>query len=147
MLVVEDDDAIRTLLTAALRREQFEVDTASDGAAALQMTRDVEYAVIVLDLMMPRLNGFEFLEAFHRSPTKPRSVIFVATAFDDAQVVKLQARHVHALIRKPFDVQQLVMMIREVVVMWQAQTQDGAAKPLLPRREADDDPLPAEPTN
>ena len=147
VLVVEDDDAIRTLLAAALRREPFEVDTAADGAAALQMTRDVEYAAIVLDLMMPRLNGFEFLEAFHQPPAKPRSVIFVVSAFDDARVAKLQAQHVHVVIRKPFDVTQLVTMIREVVVMWQAQTHDGAAQPLSPGRETDDDPLPAEPTN
>lgn len=147
VLVVEDDDAIRTLLAAALRREPFEVDTACDGAAALQMTRDIEYAAIVLDLMMPLLNGFEFLEAFHRPPAKPRSVIFVVSAFDDARVAKLQARHVHAVIRKPFDVTQLVTMIREVVVLWQAQTQDGAVQQTLPGGETDDDPLPAEPTN
>src|SRR6185369_3213704 len=99
VLVVEDDDAIRTLLAAALRREPVEVDIASDGAAALQMTRGAEYAVIVLDLMMPRLNGFEFLEAFHRATPKHRSVILVITAFDDAKVAKLEARHVHAIVR------------------------------------------------
>src|SRR5688572_14429936 len=98
-----------------MRREPFDVDTANDGAAALQMTRDFEYAVIVLDLMMPRLNGFEFLEAFHDATPKPRSVIFIVTAFDDARVAKLQPTQVHALIRKPFDVSQLVTMIREVV--------------------------------
>jgi DNA-binding response OmpR family regulator len=143
---VEDDDAIRTLLAAALRREPFDVDTATAGAAALQMTRDVEYAVIVLDLMMPLLNGFEFLEAFHRAGSKPRSVIFVVTAFDDARVAKLQAHQVHAVIKKPFDVSQLVTMIREVVAMWQAQTAAAAIEP-LPAETEEDRTLPAEPTN
>jgi DNA-binding response OmpR family regulator len=147
VLVVEDDDAIRTLLVAALRREPFEVDSANDGAAALQMTHDVEYAVIVLDLMMPRLNGFQFLDAFQTKDPRPRSVILVVTAFDDAQVAKLPASSVHAIIRKPFDVTQLVTMIREVAAMWQAQTTSAAVEPLPPDLAADDDVSPAEPTN
>lgn len=147
MLVVEDDDAIRTLLVAALRREPFEVDSARDGAAALQMTHEVEYAVIVLDLMMPRLNGFQFLDAFHAIDPRPRSVIFVVTAFDDAKVAKLPASCVHAIVRKPFDVAQLVTMIREVTALWQPQTTGEAVQPLPAGLEADDHTSPAEPTN
>lgn len=137
VLVVEDDDAIRTLVAAALRREPFEVDTANDGIAALEMTRDREYAVIVLDLMMPRLNGFGFLETFHSRTPKARSVIIVLTAFDDAKVAKLPAHHVHALIRKPFDVSQLVTLIREVAVMWQAQTLGTPAETPKTERQID----------
>jgi two-component system alkaline phosphatase synthesis response regulator PhoP len=147
VLVVEDDDAIRTLLVAALRREPFEVDSATDGVAALGLTRDHEYAVIVLDLMMPRLNGFEFLDAFHATIPKPRSVIFVVTAFDDAQVAKLEAGHVHAIIRKPFDVTQLVTMIREVTAMWHAHTEPPAVEPVPAHLPMADGVLPVEPTN
>lgn len=147
VLVVEDDDAIRTLVAAALRRETFDVDTANDGVAALEMTRDFEYAVIVLDLMMPRLNGFEFLDAFHSMAPKPRSVIIVLTAFDDARVSRLPPHHIHALIRKPFDVTQLVTMIREVVAVWQAQTVAPPAETRKPDRETDDDALLSEPAN
>src|SRR4051794_26941004 len=100
VLVVEDDDAIRTLLVAALRREPFDVDSANDGAAALRLTRSCEYAVIVLDLMMPNVNGYEFLEAFRSSRNAPRSVIIVVTAFDDAKIAKLSPHQVHAVIRK-----------------------------------------------
>jgi DNA-binding response OmpR family regulator len=118
VLVVEDDESIRTLLLAALRREPFEVDTAPDGAAALLLTQTHEYAVIILDLMMPRLNGFEFLSAFHQSAPRARSVVFVVTAYDDSMVGKLSAREVHAIVRKPFDVPQLVAMVREVAMLW-----------------------------
>ena len=146
MLVVEDDDAIRTLLVAALRREPFEVDSANDGAAALELTREVEYAVIVLDLMMPRMNGFAFLEAFHEKPPNARSVVFVVTAFDDAQVAKLPAARVHAIVRKPFDVPQLVAMIRDVVAMRHADTA-SAVGPFPQDVDADETPSAAEPTN
>ena len=66
ILVVEDDDVIRTLLVTALRSEPFNVDAANDGAAGLELTSRCEYAVIILDLMMPRISGFEFLARFIR---------------------------------------------------------------------------------
>lgn len=118
VLLVEDEDAIRALLLAALRREPFEVDAAADGAQALQLTRTTEYAVIVLDLMMPRLNGFDFLDAFHAALPAARSVVIVLTAFDDTMIGKLRPDRVHAIVRKPFDVAQLVSMVREVAMTW-----------------------------
>jgi DNA-binding response OmpR family regulator len=116
ILIVEDDDPIRTLLAAALRRESLDVDTAQDGGAALALTRECDYAVIILDLMMPRVNGFEFLDAFRA--TKQRSVIFVITAFEDTHLAALDPVQVHAIIHKPFDVPQLVTMVREVAALW-----------------------------
>ena len=127
ILIVEDDDPIRTLLVAALRHEAFEVDSANDGAAALLLTQATEYAVIVLDLMMPRLDGYGFLEAFRKTAPDARSVVFVITAFDEPQFGKLKATRVHAVIRKPFDVPQLVTMIREVALLWRVQTESANA--------------------
>lgn len=136
VLVVEDDDSIRTLVLAALRREPFEVDTAPDGQAALLMTQAHEYAVIILDLMMPRLNGFEFLRAFRQSSPQARSVIFVVTAFDESMVGRLSARDVHAIVRKPFDVPQLVSMVREVAMLWNEHVGEGTPAELLPPLDA-----------
>ncbi len=115
-LVVEDDDAIRALLVAALRREPMQIDTADDGLEALELCETNEYAVIVLDLMMPRFNGFEFLEVFRKRSPPPPTAIIVITAFDDLVLGSLSPSHVHAIVRKPFDVPQLVAMIREVVL-------------------------------
>jgi DNA-binding response OmpR family regulator len=129
VLVVEDEDAIRALLVAALRREPFEVDAAADGVAALQLTAAHEYAVIILDLMMPRLNGFEFLDAFRASSPDARSIVFVVTAFDDSMIGRLRADEVHAIIRKPFDVPQLVAMVREVAMTWLAHTSPSLEEP------------------
>ncbi len=146
VLVVEDDDAIRSLLVAALRREPFHVDEAADGMAALELTAGSEYAVIILDLMMPRLSGLEFLEAFHRTTPNARSVIIVLTAFDDVMVGQLRIERAHAIMRKPFDVPQLVTIIREVAMTWAAHTTPAVDKPAgevslppephLPRDEA-----------
>ena len=126
ILVVEDDDAIRALLIAALAREPFPVDAAADGAAALQLAAERDdYAVIVLDLMMPRLNGFEFLEAFYRLERQTRPVVIVVTAFDDGKIAKLDAGQVHAVIRKPFDVTTVVAIVGEIAETWLTQTAGG----------------------
>jgi len=118
VLVLEDDHAIRKLLVAALRRESLEVDAGSDGAEGLLLVQEREYAVILLDLMMPRLNGIEFMAAFRRAAPSARSVIVVTTASDEFLLAALPPSEVHAGIRKPFDVTSLVAMIREVVLVF-----------------------------
>jgi DNA-binding response OmpR family regulator len=125
ILVVEDDDAIRALLVAALRREPFDVHAAVNGVEALELTRASEYAVILLDLMMPALNGVEFLQAFHEANPQSRTVVFVMTAFDDAMVRHLAPNLVHGIVRKPFDVPQLVAMVREVALIRMPQTPES----------------------
>jgi DNA-binding response OmpR family regulator len=127
ILVVEDDDAIRALLVAALRREPFDVHAAVHGAQALNMTQATDYAVILLDLMMPTCNGLEFLEAFHAASPTSGSVIFVMTAGDDTFLRHLSSNLVHGIVRKPFDVPQLVAMVREVALTRVAHAPEAAA--------------------
>jgi DNA-binding response OmpR family regulator len=145
ILVVEDDDAIRALLVAALRREPFEIHAAVNGAEALNFTRASEYAVILLDLMMPALNGVEFLNAFHQAAPQSRTVVFVMTAFDDVMVRHVAPNLVHGIVHKPFDVPQLVDMVREVALTRLPHTPETEGD--LKIVEAGDDALPAEPTN
>src|SRR2546423_15401325 len=61
--VVEDDAAIRSVVAELLEDEGYVVDTAGDGAQALQRARDAPPAAILLDLMMPVLDGWGFVEA------------------------------------------------------------------------------------
>lgn len=58
ILVIEDDDAIRSVVERGLRAEGFEVDTSADGAEGLWKALDGGYAAIVLDLLLPGLNGY-----------------------------------------------------------------------------------------
>jgi DNA-binding response OmpR family regulator len=113
VLVVEDDAAIRTLVVAALKREPIEVHTAFDGLSALECVRANDYAVILLDLMMPRVNGYEFLDSLEsvRGTTEP--VVIVMTAFDTTSLRKLPANRVHAVLHKPFDVERVVDLVRD----------------------------------
>jgi DNA-binding response OmpR family regulator len=136
ILIVEDDDAIRALLMAALQREPFEVHAAVNGADALNLTRHTDYAVILLDLMMPTLNGVEFLKAFNECGPRSRTVVFVMTAFDDVMVRHIAPNLVHGIIRKPFDVPQLVAMVREVALTRLPSTSEAVVDVTVPEMNA-----------
>jgi len=131
VLIAEDDAGIRTLLLTALRSEPLEIHAVEHGLDALRLAVKDEYAVILLDMMMPHLNGFDFLDGMRRAVPRSRSIVFVITALDES-LVRLPARQVHAIIRKPFDITQLVMMIRESALAWNVETTRLAAleKPL-----------------
>ena len=118
VLIVEDDQPIRTLMVAALRREPLEIHSAPDGLIALELVRANDYAVILLDLMLPRVNGFEFLERLHEE-LRPGAapVTMVMTAFDGAPVKQLGAMRVQAILHKPFDIERVVEMIRDCALL------------------------------
>ncbi|HUR80708.1 MAG TPA: response regulator [Thermoanaerobaculia bacterium] len=118
VLIVEDDQPIRTLLVAAMRRDPLEIHTAADGLIALELVRANEYAVILLDLMLPRVNGFEFLdqlEAVERRGARP--ITIVMTAFDGAAIKRLGSMRVQAILHKPFDVERVVEIVRDCALL------------------------------
>ena len=120
VLIVEDDQPIRTLMVAAMRHEPLEIHTAPDGLAALELVRANDYAVILLDLMLPRVNGFEFMErldAVKRPGAAP--ITIVMTAFDGAPVKRLGAMRVQAILHKPFDIERVVEMVRDCALLHQ----------------------------
>jgi DNA-binding response OmpR family regulator len=118
VLVVEDDPAIRRMLEAALVREPLRVDCAADGVEALEKLAATPYAVMLLDLMLPRLSGLEVLAQL--ATRTPRPMVFVITAFDESVLLQLDTRLVHGILRKPFDLERLVELVRECALHWQA---------------------------
>lgn len=102
LLVVDDEKAIRHLLTRIAERAGFQVDAATDGMEALDLLRRHEYAIAIVDLMMPRLSGYELVQKI--SELEPRPVVLVATAMADADVATLDDSMVRRVIRKPFDI-------------------------------------------
>ncbi|HET8775794.1 MAG TPA: response regulator [Thermoanaerobaculia bacterium] len=139
VLVVEDDTAIRTLVVAALKREPIEVHTASDGLAALECVRANDYAVILLDLMMPRLNGYEFLENLDSVRGETEPVVIVMTAFDTTSLRKLPPNRVHAVLHKPFDVERVVDLVRDCAFVRREERDEPAPLRLLPTAEPDEE--------
>jgi DNA-binding response OmpR family regulator len=109
VLVVDDDPIIRGLLNSALTQESLDVDCAENGRQALEMMRENQYAVVLLDLLMPEMNGFEVLEEMEEDV---RPVVLVLTGADQTTVAELDARIVHGIVRKPFDPLELGELVR-----------------------------------
>lgn len=112
-LVVDDDDPIRALLANVVGRQDLTVDTARDGAEAIERIDGDGYAVIVLDLMMPRVDGYgvlRHLEEHH--PEKLRCTI-IASAVPESEVRKRFTMPVYRIHSKPFDMGRLISDIRE----------------------------------
>ena len=106
-LVVDDDAAIRILVKRILTRHNFDVDVARDGAEAIEKIAKNDYGVIVLDLMMPRIDGsgvVRYLQAAH--PDKLRNVIAMSAFGKSAR--ETICPPVGRFIEKPFDVNHLV---------------------------------------
>ena len=104
VLVVDDDRAIRALVAKIVERAGFEVDTAADGAEALQLLEERDYGVLVVDLMMPKVDGFEVVARIGRRPGRRPAVIVVTAAAESVALRKLDGSVVHSVIRKPFDI-------------------------------------------
>lgn len=110
-LVCEDDPSIRALVRTILRRDGFEVDLAEDGQEGLEKLDRGCYDVLVLDLMMPRIDGYEVVERLSARPGQLKKVV-IMTAATEAIRNRFPAS-VCTLIAKPFDIDRFTAIVRE----------------------------------
>jgi DNA-binding response OmpR family regulator len=114
ILIAEDDVAIRTMLLKVLQREGYAPQTAKDGREAIDLLALQSFDVILLDLMMPKVGGFEVIEYLERAaPEELRKCVIVLTAASNAHMKHLDETRVRKVIRKPFDMVALIATIRE----------------------------------
>lgn len=104
-LIVEDDPAIRRLLEKLLARRDVEIDTAVDGREAVQKLGVGTYSVLILDLMMPDLNGFEVIAFLKQKGLK--IPVCVVSAVSQQALTQLDLDVVKLVISKPFDADEL----------------------------------------
>ena len=108
-LIVEDDPAIRRLVEKLLSRLHIDIDTAADGRTAMEKLQRGKYSVIVLDLMVPEMNGFEVIDYVKRE--KHGVPIAVVSAVSQQALTKLDLDVVKLVISKPFDVDEFTKAI------------------------------------
>ncbi|MEU5529196.1 response regulator transcription factor [Micromonospora chersina] len=113
VLVVEDDASIREVTALGLRRAGFRVDTAGDGPAALAAWRAGPVDLIVLDVMLPRLDGFEVCREIRRTSQVP--ILMLTARTDTIDVVVGLECGADDYLRKPFDLPELVARVRAVL--------------------------------
>ena len=113
--MVEDDPAIRRLVTMVLQRNGFHVDAASDGLEAVLKLGLADYEVIVLDLMMPNLDGFTFLNTFAREEPERLRKVIVTSAASPAIIRERMEQDPFKVLPKPFDIGELVATVRACI--------------------------------
>ncbi len=112
VLVVDDDDMIRRLVRTVLEADDLEVVEAANGDLALQMVESAHPAVVVLDIMMPGIDGVEVCRRVDHSKVK----VVILTARDDPVLEEeCQAAGADAFLIKPFSSMELLDLIDELV--------------------------------
>jgi CheY-like chemotaxis protein len=111
VLVVDDDPVIRQLLVSTLERHSLIVHQAGDGMAALGLLKVNQYGVILLDLLMPVLDGFGVLNALDGASMTSPPVVLVITGADRNAVDHLDPQRIHGIVRKPFDPEELASLV------------------------------------
>jgi DNA-binding NtrC family response regulator len=86
ILIVDDEEMMRSLLEKILGREGYKIKTAEDGVAALEVLRSEKIDIIVSDMKMPRMNGFELLKIVKKE--HPQIGVIIMTAYGDTYTVK-----------------------------------------------------------
>ncbi|PYQ52835.1 MAG: response regulator [Acidobacteria bacterium] len=114
VLVVDDEEPIRILIQRLLSKHGFSVETAQDGAAAIDKIAHEDFDAVVLDLMMPRIDGFTVLRQLIDLNPDLVSRTVVATAYPK-DVASRQLEEVCQVIIKPFDTTELVGAVEECV--------------------------------
>jgi two-component system, response regulator, stage 0 sporulation protein F len=111
-LVVDDDHSIQILLTTLLERQGIAVECVADGNHALERLQIKDYGAIILDLMLPGMNGFDVVTHLKRTRPELLRRVIVVTAVSQRMLEHLDDNAVRRLIRKPFDI---FVLINEVL--------------------------------
>ncbi len=114
ILVVDDEDALRTVLSIGLTSEGYNVSTASDGDEAISRLQKETFDLVVLDVKMPRINGFEVLK-FIKEKHPTTKVIMVTGSGDEKDAIESKKLGAEGFVAKPYDFVDLLTTIERVL--------------------------------
>jgi len=115
VLAVDDDPVIQRLLQVNLEMEGYEVELAGDGEEALAKVREFAPAIVLLDIMMPKLDGWQVCAAMKEDPALASiPVVFLSARAQDADVQRGNDLGAAAYITKPFDPIDLLELVEEL---------------------------------
>lgn len=111
ILVVDNEKSMRDLLSIALEKEGYEVETARNGEVAVKMVEGGDYDVVITDINMPRSNGIDVLDAVNR--VRPATPVIMMTAYASAETaVETMKKGAYDYITKPFNMDDFQLVIR-----------------------------------
>lgn len=123
ILIIENDEITASLITYRLVKEGLTVETVRDGFTAIERLRSTDFGAILLDLLMPRLDGFGVLQYINDCKPHLRSRIIVMTSIVESPSPALEGTF--RTIRKPLDYSSLASPVRECLAQ-SAQDRSGA---------------------
>jgi DNA-binding response OmpR family regulator len=112
VLVVDDEPDIVDFLTTVLHDEGYVTEAARDGREALDKLDEVRPSLLILDLMMPRMSGFEVLDELRRRNGQRPSVIVLSAKSTHQDILDALERGADDFIPKPFDLEDLLLRVR-----------------------------------
>lgn len=117
ILVVDDEGKIRTILSAVLKEDGYEVDTAKDGIEAVEKSAVFKPHVLIVDLQMPRMDGLETI--LRIKDRVPRAVAVILTAHGTIQsAVQAIKQGVYDYLTKPFDNEQMLLVVKRALEVY-----------------------------
>ena len=112
ILVVDDDASIRTMVRAVLERAGYEVTTARNGCEAIVLIAASDYDVVLLDVMMPKLDGLGVVDELRKNNSPVLAHTYLLAAGNLDQLIRLPVRGV---IAKPFDISNLIAEAKDCI--------------------------------
>jgi len=114
VLVVDDDAVIRQLISVNLELEGFDVCTAVDGQDCLDKVKELRPVVVTLDVMMPRLDGYETARRLRDDPDTAHLKLILLTARAQDADIQRGGELADAYLTKPFDPDELIAIVRRL---------------------------------
>ena len=115
LLIVDDDPHIRRILTLNFEDEGYEVSVAADGDEATEMARTLHPDVMILDVMMPRADGYTVLRALRGSPqTDDIPIVLLSAKASDDEVFAGWQSGADSYVTKPFEVDEVLRLVARI---------------------------------
>lgn len=128
VVIGEDDEPIATLLRDAISDEQgYQAVVVQDGALVIETVRQVRADLLIIDIMMPGLNGLEVYDRLRADADIPSMPVLFISALAEAHEAELRRRGVTDVIAKPFDLNALIDHVRRLCPLEGAGTTNAAA--------------------
>jgi DNA-binding response OmpR family regulator len=144
VLVVDDDPVILKLLEVNFEMEGFQVVRAADGAEGLERAREVRPDIVVLDVMMPRMTGYEVAKALREDVgTAHIPIIFVTARAQSSDVERGMELGVDDYVTKPFDPLELIARVNTLLARSQGSTESESEPLREPVDSHAEEPPPA----
>ena len=116
VLIVEDDNQLATVLQDKLTKEDFSVSVCSDGQEGLVKVKTEKFSIILLDLVMPVKNGFEFLESYLDNTRNPLPIIVLTNLSDFSSKMKAYKKGgVSYMVKADVSLDKVVNKIKETL--------------------------------